>query len=647
MKKIVFIVLSISLLFGQSQAKTHVLQSPDKNIRVEIDVDKKVTYTVYFDGKIILKPSQISMTVRSRGTLGLDPKVRKQEMHAIDQAIRPVVAVKSSTITEKYNELVLSFRGDYSIAFRAFDDGVAYRFITDMNEAIIVESEEITYNFHDDHSVITGRTESLITHQEATYEKVRLSGLKNSEFYFPPTLVKIDKGPAIVITEADLYDYPGTYFYKGDGYSLRGFQPRFILKERQINDRTVEAESRADYIAETNGKRSFPWRVMCIAGDEKDLLANQLVFLLSRPLALEDTDWIKPGKVAWDWWNANNITGVDFRAGINTETYMHYIDFAAEYGLDYIILDEGWCTTTNHFYLAPGIDLEAICNYAWEKGVGIILWVVWKTLDDQLEESLSWFEKLGVKGIKVDFMQRDDQWMVNYYRKIAQKAAEHHMLVDFHGSYKPSGLRRAYPNVITREGILGMEHCKWSADANPDHNVTAPFIRMVAGPMDYTPGAMDNAHLKNFTPRFDRPMSIGTRCHQLAMYVIFESPLQMLSDNPQNYRREEECTRFISKIPTVWDETVVLDAKIGEYILLARRKGDNWYIGAMTNSKPRDLEADLSFLPAGEYHIELFRDGMNTDRNAQDYKRVETRVRSGDKIKIRMVSGGGWAARIW
>ncbi|MBN2699253.1 MAG: glycoside hydrolase family 97 catalytic domain-containing protein [Bacteroidales bacterium] len=471
-------------------ARTYSLSSPDSRIRIEVDTREKVNWSVFYDDILILEPSGISLTLDSFGTLGLNPRIINQESHSVDQGIQSFVPVKSSIIADKYNELVISFRGEYRIAFRAYDNGVAYRFITEIENELIIRSEEINYSFPGNYDVILTHTEGFITHQEALFREMKLSDMADSGLYFPPALVRIKGGPVLLLTEADLFDYPGTYYRKGDGYSLKGVQPGFVLKERQINDRTVIAEERADYIAETTGTRSYPWRVICIAGEEKDLLSNQLVYLLSRPLELENTGWIKPGKVAWDWWNANNISGVDFKSGINTETYLHYIDFAAEYGLEYIILDEGWCHPSDHFRVTPGMDLEAICNYGMEKGVGIILWVVWKTLDNQLEESLAWFEKLGVKGIKVDFMQRDDQWMVNYYLKIARKAAEHNLLVDFHGSYKPSGLRRAYPNVMTREGILGMEHSKWGTDANPDHNVTAPFIRMVAGPMDYTPGAM-------------------------------------------------------------------------------------------------------------------------------------------------------------
>jgi alpha-glucosidase len=373
-----------------------------------------------------------------------------------------------------------------------------------------------------------------------------------------------------------------------------------------------------------------------------------MIYKLAKPCQLDDTSWIKPGKVAWDWWNWNNIYGVDFRAGINTETYKYYIDFASKYGIEYVILDEGWYKLGNLLDVVPEINVEELVTHGKEKNVGIILWVIWKTLDDQLEEALDQFVKWGVKGIKVDFMQRDDQWMVNYYYKIAREAAKRHLLVDFHGAYKPTGLIRTYPNVLTSEGVRGLENSKWSKDdPSPGHNVTIPFIRMLAGPMDYTPGAMLNATKEPFRPVFNRPMSQGTRCHQLAMYVVYESPLQMLCDSPSNYLKEAECMDFFSRVPTVWDDTKVLDAKVGEYVLITRRSGNEWYVGAMTNWTARELEVDFSFLDAGNYTIEIYQDGINADRNAMDYKKVVRTVTKNEKLNIHLAPGGGWVGRLY
>jgi alpha-glucosidase len=384
--------------------------------------------------------------------------------------------------------------------------------------------------------------------------------------------------------------------------------------------------------------------VVAIAPKDGDLITNQMIYLLSDPCKIEDPSWIRPGKVAWDWWNYNNVYNVPFEAGINTETYKYYIDFAADYGIEYIILDEGWYELGDLTAINPDIDMQELLDYGRQKGVGIILWVVWKTLDDQLEEVMPLFEAWGIAGLKVDFMQRDDQWMVNYYWRIAEESAKRKFLVDFHGSYKPAGLHRTYPNIITREGVRGLEWSKWGDKATPGMAVTLPFIRMFAGPMDYTPGAMINATKKDFQPVFARPMSQGTRAHQLAMYVVFESPLQMLADNPTHYRNEPDCMEFLSKVPSVWDETVVLDAKLGQYIVLARRSGHEWYIGAMTNWSERDFEIELSFLGDHRYELTEFRDGPNAHRNAQDFVKESQLVDKEKSIKIHLAPGGGWAA---
>jgi alpha-glucosidase len=419
--------------------------------------------------------------------------------------------------------------------------------------------------------------------------------------------------------------------------------PRKVELNRDRNERVVERE---DYIAKTRGTREFPWRVLVVAERDADLLSTDIVYRLASETTMTDTSWIKPGKVAWDWWNDLNVYGVPFASGVNTETYKHFIDFAAENGLEYIILDEGWYKLGDLLSITPGLDMDAIAAYAKQKNVGLIMWVIWKTLDLQMAPALDQFEKWGVKGIKVDFMQREDQWMVNYYERVAREAAKRKLLVDFHGAYKPTGLYRTWPHVITSEGVLGLEQSKWGDMASPDNAVTFPFMRMLAGPVDYTPGAMMNAAKKDFQPIFSRPMSQGTRCQQLAMYVVFESPLQMLADSPSNYRREPESLAFLAAVPTVWDETRVLGAAVGEHILVARQRGREWYVGALTNWDARDLEVDLSFLGSGQFRAEIFRDGVNAHRAGVDYAREEKAVTAADRLPVHLAPGGGWVARI-
>ena len=594
----------------------------------------------------IISPSAISLSIDNE-ELGQNAKVKKAKTTSVDEVLTPVLPRKYAEIDDKYNQLTLSFKG-YNLQFRAYDEGVAYRWEVDKKEHFKVNGEKVTFAFPADHNVWFPEEESFYTHQERVYQVVKLSEITPSRMGSTGLLVDCGNNVKVYISESDLIDYAGMYV-KGSAENknaLVGTFPGVVLETEQNNDRNVMPTKYADYIAECEGARTFPWRAMIISGKDADLVQSELIYKLAPENVLENTSWIKPGKVAWDWWNANNVYGVDFESGINNETYKYYIDFAAKYGLDYIILDEGWYHLDNIMNVVDDIDVKELVDYGKDKNVGVILWVVWKALDDKLEEALDQFQEWGVKGIKIDFMQRDDQWMVNFYEKIARECAERQMLVDYHGAYKPAGLRRKYPNVITREGVKGMENNKWDSVPNPEHNLTLPFIRMVAGPMDFTPGAMLNANRTNFNSVFTEPMSLGTRCHQLGMYVVFENPLQMLSDNPSNYYREPEAMEFLEAVPTVWDDTKVLDAKVSDYILVARRSGDKWFVGAMTDWTPRTLELDLDFLDAGNYTLEIWKDGVNAAKHAADFKQEEMNITNNSKVKIDMAPGGGWVGII-
>jgi len=629
-----------------SLGKDYEVFSPHEALRLKVTVNDRIQYSVSHKSKLLIEPSAISLRLGDGIVLGVNPQVRRVRRRQVDEKIFPPVRVKNRVIHDRFNEMSMKFEGGFELVFRVYDDGVAYRFATDIDKEIEVVTEEVVFTFVGDHAVYFPEEESFQTHSERDYKYLKLSEISDAMMCSLPALVDVAGGPKVLMTEADLEDYPGLYLRGGGRRSLYGKFPAYALAEKARNDRDVPVTKRADFMAKTHGRRSFPWRVLIVADKDGDLIESEMVYKLAKPLQLADTSWIKPGKVAWDWWNANNVYGVDFKAGINTETYKYYIDFAAKYGLEYIILDEGWYVLGDLMHIVDGMDMEELFRYAESKNVGIIPWVIWKTLDDQLTEAMDQFEKWGAKGLKVDFMQRDDQWMVNYYHKIAKETARRHMLVDFHGSYKPTGLRRAYPNVITREGVRGLENCKWGAAANPEYNVTIPFIRMVPGPMDYTPGAMVNAQKRDFQPIFNRPMSLGTRCHQLAMYVVYESPLQMLADSPSNYLKEPECMEFLAKVPTVWDETKVLDAKVADYVLIARKSGAEWYVGAMTDWTGRELTVDFSFLDPGRHTIEIYKDGINADRHGNDYKKETARLSAGDKMTIKLAPGGGWAAII-
>lgn len=646
------ILLQISLFAAAAEAQsTPSLHSPDSRIEIKISTGERFSYSVSFNGKMLLQDSTLSITIDQQ-ILGLQPKILAAKQRSVDQTIAPAVRQKSAQIRERYNELRLELEGAYAVVFRAYNEGVAYRIETSLPESQVrITSEEVNFNFAGDYNVYYPKEDSFFSHNERKFLYLPLKEIAPAAIASLPAVVDTRDGIKLAIAEADVDDYPGLWLRGNSNNSLTAVFPPYPLKEEfrkdRGRDRDFQVTEKADYIALTNGTRTFPWRLIGVAEKDGDLITNQLVYLLGRPTELTDTSWIRPGKVAWDWWNANNIDGVDFKSGINTQTYKYYIDFASKYGIEYIILDEGWYKLGHQLEVVPEINIEELVAYGRQKKVGIILWTVWKTLDEQFAAAFDQFEKWGVKGIKVDFMQRDDQKVINFYTRVCREAAKRKLLVDFHGAIRPATMTRTWPNLINTEGVKGLENNKWSEDVTPEHDVTLPFTRMFLGPMDYTPGAMRNATKANFAKIFNQPMSQGTRCHQLAMYVVYESPLQMLADAPSNYLREPAAMEFLGPVPTVWDETKVLDAKIGDYIIVARRHGREWYVGAMTDWTAREFEIDLSFLAAGSFQLDAFADGINADKYASDYLRVRRSVTKSSKVKIKLAEGGGWAARIY
>jgi alpha-glucosidase len=644
MKRIILPVILALNIFVIS-ARDYKISSPNGKIIINVTVGPEIRWSAVYENKEIITSVKTAMVLGDGKILGANETVKKSSLIRINEILKPEVAYKKSEITDNYSELLISFKSGFSIQFRAYDDGFAYRFETALKDTLIIKKEISELQFPVGTNSWYPLEMSFMSHNENTFIYSSLDTIGNSHLASLPVLFKAN-GVNVLLTESDIEDYAGMWVRGAGSGKIEGTWPAYPAAELLNRDRNLRVTKTMDYIAKTIGTRTFPWRVFVIAGDDGKLIESDLVYKLAAPNRIKETGWIKPGKVAWDWWNANNIYGVDFRAGLNNETYKYYIDFASKNGIEYVILDEGWYKLGNVLESAPGFDIPELIKYAEEKKVGIILWVVWKTFWDQMDQALNLYDKWGVKGVKVDFMQRDDQKMVNFYWEAARKTAEHKMLIDFHGSYKPDGLGRTYPNALTREGVKGLEHNKWSKDVNPEHDVTLPFTRMIAGPMDYTPGAMINMDRGNFTPQFTRPESQGTRVHQIALYVVFESPLQMLADNPSNYMKEQECTDFIVKVPVVWDDVKVLSGKVGDYLLLARRSGKEWFVGGLTDWSPRDLDLDLSFLGGGEYAMEIFQDGVNADRYASDYKHLRLDVTSGLKMKIHLAPGGGWVARI-
>ena len=653
MKKYILLFLLAGvfpLLLHAQKSVSYRLDSPDGSVELMVQGGEKLQWSVKFQGQQLLAPSPLALHLSGGVVLGDGVRVRSTDRKEVRTSFQ-ALHYKKAVVEDHYNQLTLNCWGDFGIIFRAYDDAVAYRFFTNMGGEVVIEGEEANFNFTSDHPAFVpymrdyrdGRIFNCSF--ESLYTRQRISGFHADSLAFLPVLVDVGDGKKAVIMEADLEDYPGMFLKLNEtGMGYQGVYAPYPLEEKEVGINYIPVE-RADYIAVTAGTRNFPWRAVIISKQDKELLNNDLVQKLASPCRIGDTSWIRPGQVAWDWWSGINISHVDFRAGINTETYNYYIDFASANGIPYIILDAGWSSSGDLLHTIPQVDLPAIVAHGKQQGVGVILWAGWHQLVMQLEEVFSFYSHMGIKGFKIDFIDRDDQLAVASIYEITKKAADYHLLVDYHGVYKPTGLQRTYPNVVGTEGVRGMENVKWAREDVPRYDVTIPYIRMLAGPMDYTPGAMRNATRRNFAPINSNPMSQGTRCHQLAMYVIYEVPLQMLSDNPTIYMEEQESTDFITSVPVCFDETVPLDGKVGEFVALARRKGEAWFAGAMTNWDARELAIDLSFLGPGEYRAVIFRDGINADRQASDYVREVRTVRNTDTLEIILFPGGGWSAR--
>lgn len=655
-----FVLTFIAATSALSAQKSYQVQSPDNKLTVNIVVDDQITFSITHNGTEILSPSPISMTLQNGEVLGGKAKVSRVTRGATDKVI-PSPLYKKSEVIDVHNELTIEFQKNYKLIFRAYNEGLAYRFVTTRKGEIIVVNEEASYQFPQDfmtwapyvNSTKPTFEEQFFNSFEQPYNHMRITELNNERLLILPLLVDLGNGKKLNITEADLEDYPGMFLNNSKEKPLFDavFAPYPKTTEQGgHNQLQMLVTEREGFIAKTKGSRSFPWRVFIVSEKDQELADCDMVYKLAAPSRITDISWIKPGKVAWDWWNDWNLYGVDFVAGINNETYKYYIDFAAAQGIEYVILDEGWAVNlqADMLQVIPEIDIPGLVAYANERNVGLILWAGYWAFDRDMENVVKHYSEMGIKGFKIDFMDRDDQPMVDFLYRSAEVCARYQMLVDFHGVFKPTGLQRTYPNVVNYEGVNGLEQLKW-ADTSYDmvtYDVTIPFIRMVAGPMDYTQGAMRNAVKRNYRPINSEPMSQGTRCRQLATYVIFESPLNMLCDNPSNYMREEECTAFIAEIPTVWDETIVLDGKVAEYVAIARRNHNDWYVGALTDWEAREMTLDLSFLDNGNYRVEIYKDGVNAHRAGRDYKKETIALPANKKITVKMAPGGGFAARI-
>lgn len=651
----VFLSSVVPLPANEPEAE-YLLTSPSGNLELRIQTESELSYSLSAGKKPILKRSGLSLSLTDGRTFGLNPRLTGIGRKSVDQILRPVIKVKRAEIPDRYNELVLHFEDPFDVEFRAYDDGIAYRFVTRVEGPITVRDETVRLRFADDWPLIAAmihcREDMDCFHSsfEEPYQAKRLGDTDPSRLAYLPVLVDIPEGPKIAFTESDLFEYPGLYLRRAQDSStgLDGVFPSYPVREEVFGDefKQLGVVERAGHIAVTDGQRPFPWRVVMVAERDADLILNDLVFRLARPLQIDDTSWIKPGKCTDEWIVNTNIYGVDFRSGINTQTYQYFIDVASRFGIDYVMLDAGWSNNDDMTQLNPDIDFPKLLAYARSNGIRLVLWTQALTLSRQMDRVLDQFQEWGVAGFMVDFMDRDDQKTNQFLWKVAEEAAKHQLFVLFHGAAKPTGMQRAFPNLLSSEGIMGHEFNKWSETVTPEHLVTAPFVRMLAGPLDYEGGSMQNAQKADFRAVSNNPMSQGTRAHELALYVVLESPIQYLAGNPSDYLKESETMAFFARLPTVWDETVVLGARIGDYLAVARRSGEDWHAAAITDWEPRDLDLDLSFLGPGEYVAEIYQDGINADRHAADLKRISRTVDRHTRLKVHLAPGGGWAAKI-
>lgn len=643
------LILSIFLFSSglYAQKKTN-LESPDGVIKVSITCDDRIYYDISYNDDVLLKDNYLQLELRN-DVLGQSPVLSGQKRKKVNEELKPVVPLKFSSVKNEYNELILSFKGGYSVEFRAYNDGVAYRFVTNKKGEVDVMNETFAINFPDNYLLHLQQPGGFKTAYEEPYTHVESKEWKQSDkMSVLPVLIDTRKQYKILISESDLSDYPCMFLRGNDKNGLTSAFPKQPLEFGEDGDRSLKLVKEADYIAKTTGKRSFPWRYFVISEEDGQLVENTMTYKLATKNQLADVSWIKPGQVSWEWWNDASPYGpdVNFVSGYNLDTYKYYIDFAAKFGISYILMDEGWAASTyDPFTPNPKVDVHELIRYGKEKNVGIVLWLTWLSVENNFD-LFKTFHEWGVKGVKIDFMDRSDQWMVNYYERVAKEAAKYNLFVDFHGSFKPAGLEYKYPNVLSYEGVRGMEQM---GGCYPDNSIYYPFMRNAVGPMDYTPGAMISMQPEVYSARRPNSGSIGTRAYQMALFVIFESGLQMLADNPTMYYRNEDCTRFMTSVPVTWDETRAIESKVGEYVIVAKRKGNKWYIGGMTNNKEKErtFELPLDFLTKDKsYKMTSFEDGINADRQAMDYRMKEAAVSHGDKIKIKMARNGGFAAII-
>jgi len=647
-----FLIAFMTLFVAGVAAREIKLASPDKKISAVITVDQTVSVKVSDEIKELFAINEIGMETDQGLFPAKGAKIRKVGSKSVSGTVVPVIKEKQASIPEVYNEVTVHFSGNLALQFRLYNDGFAYRMVTELPRELTVMRENALFAF-DRNAKITFQNDTVSqSHNENPYVRMAIGALTNKEMGNLPALVELPESKRLLFLEADVQDYPCMWIKGDDGrVKIHHWNYPYSYSHNQGNtsyySKNVVVSCR-DYMAKVQGKRSFPWRIIAIADKDIDLMRNQLVYLLAPELRIQDVSWIKPGWVMFDWWGKHGIYGVPFVSGMNTETAKYMIDFCHTFGMNYFLFDDGWTRDNDLTKMIPGLDIDEVVAYGRSKNVDIMLWVPFSLFDEQMEKAMVQFDQWGIKGLKIDFMARSDQEVVNFYWRSAEIAARYKMVVNYHGAFKPDGLRRAYPNVLTREGLIEFEYNGWTNLVTPAHDCTLPFIRNVAGPQDYIPGTMFNATKETFRPIGPTPMGQGTRAHAMAMAVISESPMQMLPDAPTWYYREEECARFLTRIPVEWDQIEPLDGKVGDYVAVARRHGKEWHVATITNWDARKLTLRFDFLEEGQvYDMELFKDGPNAHKMAVDYVKETRKIRKGDVIEINMAPGGGWIARLF
>lgn len=637
------ILMVMACMTGHAR-KVITAQSPDKQTCVSVTLADKIYYDVVSNNDTLLKQSIVGMQLRNK-TLGDNPVLKKKRVRNIEETVTPLFPLKYSQVENNYTLLSLDMQGGYAVDFRIYNDGVAFRMRTSLPGEIEVMQENTVFQLAENCKLVLQQPGGFKTGCEEYYSLVNSNAWKREERMSELPILIMGQEYKILLSEFDLYSYPGLFLRGNADNSLSAIQPKNPLEYEDDGDRKQRILKEADYIAKTQGTRTFPWRYMLITREDGRLAENTMPMRLSGKCMLKDTEWIKPGQTCWDWLNGIPYgPDVTFKGGINLDTYKYFVDFASRNGIPYIIMDEGWALSTKDPYRTnPNVNLPELIRYAKSKNVGIFVWLPWLTVEHNME-LFQKFEEWGIVGTKIDFMDRQDQWMVDFYERVAKKAAEHHIMIDFHGAFHPSGLECRYPNVLTYEGVRGME---FNGGCRPNNSIWFPFLRGAIGPMDYTPGPMIC-----YQPEYhhgNRPFcsGVGTKVYHLAAFVLFESHLQMLMDNPSRYDMWPDCRDFITSVPVNWDETRVLVAEAGQYIVMAKRRGDQWFIGGITNDKQREVEVTLSFLPEGkELHMTSFVDGVNADRMAMDYRMEQRTVNRNTKLSIKMARNGGFAAAI-